>query len=231
MALYVIGDLHLSLTGEKPMDKFGPVWENHPAKLIEGFRELSGEDVTVLCGDLSWAMSLESAGEDFAFIDRLPGRKLILKGNHDYWWSTANKAYRFFLERGLDSMDILHNNAWIYDRYALCGTRGWFFEGVDPQGTDREKIVAREAGRLQRSLEAGKALQGKELLVFLHFPPVFGDFVCRELIDVLKQFGVKRCFYGHIHGQYALPRTFEYDGISFTITSADYLQFLPLRVT
>ena len=143
MSLYAIGDLHLSLDGKKPMDKFGPVWENHAEKLKEGFGKVQEDDLTVLCGDLSWGMSLEGAKDDFAFIHRLPGKKLLLKGNHDYWWSTAAKAYRFFEENGFDSLDILHNNAWIYGDFALCGTRGWFYE--EESGTDHDrKMMLRE---------------------------------------------------------------------------------------
>ena len=126
MALYTIGDLHLSLNGEKPMDRFGEVWKQHPEKLREGFKTLGPDDLTVLVGDLSWAMSRETAEPDFAFVHDLPGKKLILKGNHDYWWSTATKAARFFQEHGFDSLGILHKNECSYGDVALCGSRGWF---------------------------------------------------------------------------------------------------------
>ena len=129
----------------------------------------------------------------------------------------------------LTSISFLFNNAFSVEGAAVCGTRGWFFEGADMPGVDREKVIAREAGRLRRSLEAGRALGG-ELLVFMHFPPVFGDFICEELLFVLAEFEVKRCFYGHIHGPYSLPRTFTCKGVEFSIVSADHLQFQPLRV-
>ena len=128
MALYAIGDTHLSLAAAKPMDVFGEKWQGYEDKLKNGFAALGPEDVCVLCGDLSWGMGLEEAREDFLFLDSLPGKKLIVKGNHDYWWSTASKAKRFFLENGITSIDILYNNCFFYGEHALCGTRGWFYE-------------------------------------------------------------------------------------------------------
>lgn len=137
MALYAMGDLHLSIGGDKPMDVFGGRWINYVEKLKEGFSKLCDNDVTVLCGDLSWGMSLEAAREDFLFIDRLPGRKIILKGNHDYWWSTATKAERFFEENGIKTIEILNNNCRLYGDVALCGTRGWFYE--EERGGEHDK--------------------------------------------------------------------------------------------
>ena len=125
MALYTIGDLHLSLGGSKPMDIFGDKWANHVERLRESFSHLTADDVTVLAGDLSWGISLEESLLDFQFIDALPGRKVILKGNHDYWWGTATKMKKFFEAHGIESIDILFNNCFFYGDYALCGTRGW----------------------------------------------------------------------------------------------------------
>lgn len=125
MALFAIGDLHLSFGSNKPMDIFGKKWDNHADKLLEGFSCVSGEDTTVICGDLSWAMNMDAAREDFLFIDRLPGRKIILKGNHDYWWSTASKAKAAFAKWGVSTIDILHNNCFSFgETAAVCGTRG-----------------------------------------------------------------------------------------------------------
>ena len=154
MKLFTIGDLHLSMSGEKPMDRFGDVWREHPHKLEAGFRKVGSDDLTVLCGDLSWAMNLHEAKEDFAFINSLPGKKLILKGNHDYWWTTAARISRFFEEEGFTDMQLLHNNAYVFGDYALCGTRGWFFE--EEKGTEHDKkMLAREILRLEASLKAG----------------------------------------------------------------------------
>ena len=227
MALYAIGDFHLSLSGEKPMDRFGEIWHDHPRKLIEGFRHVGSNDLTVLCGDLSWAMSLESAEEDFRFIHELPGRKLILKGNHDYWWSTATKAYRFFEEHGMNSFEILHNNACSYGDVALCGTRGWFYE--EDRGTlhDR-KMLLREVQRLETSLKAGG---DREKIVFLHYPPVFQNYRCDEILQLLQTYEVKRCYYGHIHGR-GIPLAFNgWIGCTrFELISADKLGFIPLKI-
>ena len=227
MALYTIGDLHLSLGGDKPMDKFGENWREHPQKLIEGFRSVGENDLTVLCGDLSWAMSLSGAEEDFRFIQELPGKKIIMKGNHDYWWSTAAKAYRFFNEHGFDTIDILHNNAYAYGDYALCGTRGWFYE--EDHGTDHDrKMMLREIQRLEVSLKAGG---DREKIVFLHYPPVFQNYRCEEILQLLQDYRVKRCYYGHIHGR-GCPLAFNgWIGCTwFRLVSADWLNFQPEEI-
>ena len=153
MALYAIGDTHLSLGADKPMDVFGGGWSGYVDKLRAGFAEIGPEDTVVLCGDLSWGMSLEQAREDFAFLDALPGRKILLKGNHDYWWSTVSKMKNFFTEKGLTTLDFLHNNCALYGDYALCGTRGWFFE--EDQKPHNAKVLNREVGRLETSLGGG----------------------------------------------------------------------------
>ena len=167
MALYTIGDLHLSLAKEKPMDIFGDSWRKHDEKLKAAFSRLTDGDLTVLCGDLSWGMSLEETAPDFHFVDALPGKKIVLKGNHDYWWNTAAKIKRFFEQEGIKSIEILHNNAYSYGEYALCGTRGWFYE-EEKGGEHDAKIMRREIMRLDASL---KAAGKKKKLVFLHYPP------------------------------------------------------------
>ena len=227
MALYSIGDLHLSLGGDKPMDKFGEIWQNHPQKLIEGFRDLRDDDLTVLCGDLSWAMSLAGAEEDFRFINDLPGKKLILKGNHDYWWSTATKAYSFFEQHGFETMEILHNNAHAYGDFALCGTRGWFYE--EDHGTEHDrKMMLREVQRLETSL---KAAGEREKIAFLHYPPVFQNYRCDEILRLLDEHRVKRCYYGHIHGK---GIRLAYNGwigcTEFRLVSADAVGFRPVKI-
>lgn len=169
MALYTIGDLHLSLGGSKPMDIFGDKWANHVERLRESFSHLTADDVTVLAGDLSWGISLEESLPDFQFIDALPGRKIILKGNHDYWWGTATKMKKFFEAHGIESIDILFNNCFFYGDYALCGTRGWFYE-EDAAGTHTGKMLAREALRLEASFKAGGE---RPILCFLHYPPLY----------------------------------------------------------
>lgn len=227
MALYVIGDLHLSLSGDKPMDVFGEKWENHVERTREAFSRLSDEDVTVLAGDSSWGMTLEGALADFRFIDALPGRKILLKGNHDYWWGTASKMKRFFDGHGLTTLDVLHNNCFFYGDYALCGTRGWFYE-EDAEGTHTGKMLAREALRLEASF---RAAEGRPILCFLHYPPVYQGYRCPELLALIDRYPVERCYYGHLHGA-AQKRAFE-GKRSFTeyaLVSADHLGFAPKKI-
>ena len=227
MALYAIGDLHLSLGGEKPMHVFGEQWRDHDKKLKEGFAGLGPEDLTVLCGDLSWGMSLQEAEEDFRFIHELPGKKIILKGNHDYWWSTANKAYTFFREKGFDSLQILHNNSYVYGDYALCGTRGWFYE-EETGGEHDEKIMRREILRLEASL---KSAGEREKLVFLHYPPVYQKYRCEEILELLERYRVSLCCYGHIHGKGCFAAFNGWVGCTrFQLLSADAVDFTPVKL-
>ncbi len=197
MALYAIGDLHLSLGSNKPMDVFGGRWEGYVDKLRAGFSVVRPEDTTVLLGDLSWALSLEEATQDFAFINAIPGRKIILKGNHDYWWSTATKFYRFCEANGFSQMFILNNNCYEYGDVALCGTRGWFFEEDAAVGSHNDKVFRRELIRLETSL---KAAGEREKFCFLHYPPRYRGYECPEILALLAQYGVSLCCYGHLHG-------------------------------
>lgn len=223
MALYAIGDTHLSLASDKPMDVFGGSWEGYVDKLREGFAQVEDGDTVVLCGDLSWAMGLEEGREDFAFLDSLPGRKLMLKGNHDYWWNTAAKMNRFFQENGFASLNILHNNCYEYGAYALCGTRGWFYEETGDQ-----KVFRRELIRLEASL---KAAGERPKLCFLHYPPCYQGYVCREIIELLERYGVERCFYGHLHGgSHRLAVEGRYGQVDYHLVAADYLGFRPQKI-
>ena len=178
MALYAIGDLHLAQSVNKPMDVFGPGWSNHAQRLEAAFSQLGEGDVTVLCGDISWGIDFSESLADFQFIDRLPGKKIIVKGNHDYWWNTAAKMRRFFQENGLESLEILHNNAYFYEDWALCGTRGWFYE--EEASGHNEKVLNREVGRLEASL---RAAGGRPILAFLHYPPLYTGYRCPEVVS------------------------------------------------
>ena len=227
MALYAIGDLHLSLSAEKPMDIFGGAWVGYMEKLQEGLAVIQPEDTTVLLGDLSWALNLQSAREDFEWIDKIPGRKILLKGNHDYWWSTAAKFYAFCRDCGLSNQFVLNNNCYIYENYAICGTRGWFFE-EDRSGKHDEKIFHRELMRLERSLQSADNM---EKIVFLHYPPKYKGYECPEIIDLLQKYGVRRCYYGHLHGaSQNLALEGIWDGIDYRLVSADKLNFMPYCV-
>ena len=226
MAIFVIADLHLSLgAADKPMDVFEG-WQGYLPKLERNWRTLiASEDTVVLPGDISWAMSLEDTREDFAFLNALPGKKIILKGNHDYWWTTLNKMNRFLEANGFDTLQILHNTAIQAEGVFLCGTRGWM---SDVQGPEDEKILNREIGRLRMSLEA--AGEG-EKLVFLHYPPLYPGQMEGGLANLLKEFGVRRCFYGHLHGvsiRYAVQG--EHDGVDYRLISADALKFCPYKI-
>lgn len=227
MALYAIGDLHLSLGAPKPMDVFGGAWVGYMDKLRSGLSVIKPEDTTVLLGDLSWSLDLEGARQDFAWINEIPGRKIILKGNHDYWWSTAAKFEKFCKENGFTDLHLLNNNCYEYGDYAICGTRGWFFE-EERSGQHDEKVFKRELLRLEASL---KAAGDRQKLVFLHYPPRYKGYECTEILELLETYGVRRCFYGHLHGgSHKLAMEGQWDGVEFRLTSADYLDFQPYPV-
>ncbi|MCI6729706.1 MAG: metallophosphoesterase [Candidatus Faecousia sp.] len=227
MALYAIGDLHLSLEAEKPMDVFGGAWVGHMEKLARGMEKIRPEDTTVLLGDLTWAMDLKGAREDFAWISRIPGRKIILKGNHDYWWTTAAKFYRFCEENGFENMYVLNNNCYYYNDVALCGTRGWFFE-EERSGQHDEKVFRRELMRLETSLkEAGD----REKLCFLHYPPRYRGYTCPEILELLSRYGVRACYYGHLHADsHKLAMEGLWDGVDYHLVAADYVDFQPVQI-
>ena len=199
MALYTLADLHLATDVAKPMDIFGGRWEGHTDKIIRHWRELiAPEDTVVLGGDISWGISLAEAKGDFALIDSLPGRKIILKGNHDLWWETASKMH------------------------------GWPFE-EDFSDPHNEKIFRRELLRLEASLRLGAAEQPEEIICFLHYPPLYSTYRCEAIVELLKKYGVKRCVYGHLHGnslRYAV--TGEAEGIEWKLVSGDFVDFTPV---
>lgn len=228
MALFVMGDLHLSLSSEKSMDIFGG-WENYVERIKENWnREVSPEDTIVVPGDISWAMSLKEAVADFRYIHELPGRKIILKGNHDYWWTTAAKMNNFLAENGFNSIFILHNNHYAYENYGICGTRGWINDDSEPADA---KVLAREAQRLETSIASAENA-GLEPLVFLHYPPLYGNEYNPDLLEVMYRHNIKRCWYGHIHGRKGHQNAVngERDGIVFQLVSADYVQFCPVKI-
>ena len=224
MALYAIGDLHLCLGAEKPMDIFGGAWVDYMQKLKTGMSVISPNDTTVLLGDLSWALGLDQAKEDFAWINEIPGRKIILKCNHDYWWSTAAKFRKFCDENEFSDMMILHNNHYEYEDVAICGTRGWFFE-EDRSGVHDEKVFKRELLRLEESL---KSAGEKQKIVFLHYPPRYKGYTCDEILEILARYDVRKCYYGHLHGaSHGLAMEGLWDGIEYKLLSADRLNFQP----
>lgn len=228
MALFVIADLHLSLGADKPMDVF-PGWKDYVNRLEKNWRAaVSEEDTVVVAGDISWAMKLEDSQEDFAWLHSLPGQKVILKGNHDYWWSTRSKIDGFFAQNGFDDLHVLHNCAYRVGDVAVCGTRGWLYNS---ETEEDKKIVNREAGRLLASVAEAKSLGGRPV-AFLHYPPVYDNMECAEILEILSQNGISDCYFGHIHGQYAARRALvgEYKGIRMHLISCDFVNFSPVRV-
>ncbi len=224
MALYAIGDLHLSLAVNKSMEVFGPAWENYQSRIEEALGALREEDTLILAGDTSWGMNLAEAEADFRFLDRFPGKKYLVKGNHDYWWVTAAKFRRFCEEKGLRTLELLHNNCAFYGDYAICGTRGWFLE----EDAHNTKVLAREVGRLETSLQAAGE---RPILCFLHYPPLYQGYQCPEILEILKKYRVVRCCYGHLHG-HAIRRRLEgmWAETEFSLISADYLGFVPKKI-
>ena len=224
ISIFAIADLHLSFGVDKPMDVFKG-WDHHEERIRSHWEKLvKPEDTVILPGDFSWALKLEETKADFAFLDALPGQKILLKGNHDLWWSTKRKLTEFIAENEFNSIRFLYNESIVCEGYAVAGTRGWFYDA----GADK-KIIAREAGRLERSLtEAEKT--GLPVLLFLHYPPVYGDTVCTEIFEVIKRHGIKEVYHGHIHGAGFHRATGEYDGVKLHLISCDCIDFTPFFV-
>lgn len=229
MSLYVIGDLHLCFSDpSKTMSIFGG-WESYQERIEKNWLDtVKAEDTVVLAGDISWGMNLRQAEPDLRFINELPGRKIILKGNHDYWWVTKKKMEDFFTEAGFDTLNILHNNHYPYENYGICGTRGWVNM---PGETQDEKVLKREVQRLETSIQSAVSA-GLEPLVFMHYPPIFATNFNYDILEILYRYKIKECYYGHIHGRSAheLCVTNTYDDINFHLIAGDYTQFMLVKV-
>lgn len=225
MAIYAIADTHLALGADKPMDIFDG-WKNYVARLEENWKKTVNEtDTVVIPGDISWSMQLEHCTKDFAFLESLPGKKILMKGNHDYWWTTMRKMENFLHQNGFQSISFLFNNSIQAEDVSLCGTRSWLFEAGEPHD---KKVMERELGRLRRSLE--QAAKPKKL-VFLHYPPIISRAIAEEVVQLLHEFEIKECYYGHLHGPsvcYAVQG--ELQGIRYKLISADSLGFCPYRI-
>ncbi len=227
--IYTIGDLHLSLGCDKPMDIFAG-WTNHVERLKDNWNsKITENDTVILLGDHSWAMKLEDSLKDLEFIHKeLNGKKILVKGNHDLWWSTMNKITNFVNENGFTSITFLFNNAYLAEGISICGTRGWIRENKKDEVD--VKVLAREAGRLEASLKEGVRLGG-ELAAFIHYPPIYGTEENVYLTEVLHKYGVKRCFYAHLHGSSIRGAlNGERDGVTYRLVSADGVNFDPVRV-
>lgn len=225
MSLYAIADTHLSFGTNKPMDTFSG-WQDYTSRLEKNWNALVNKnDYTVIAGDISWAMNFDELYEDFKFINSLNGKKIILKGNHDYWWNTATKMNKFIKENGFDTISILHNNSFDFGDFSVCGSRGWFFDSPEEHN---EKVLNREVMRIKASVDSAKC---NEKIVFLHYPPITTTQNCEEILNILKENGIKNCYYGHLHGAAArFSVDDEIDGIKFKLISADRLSFTPYLV-
>jgi predicted phosphohydrolase len=221
-----MGDTHLSLGSNKPMDIFGGAWDGFMEKLTQGLSVLQPEDTLLIAGDVSWGMSLEESEADFAYLNAFPGTKILMKGNHDYWWNTAAKMERFFEEKGFTTLRILHNNCLWYADTALCGTRGWFYEEEKPGQS--QKVFNRELMRLETSLKAaGEA----EKLCFLHYPPFYTGYRCEPILELLERYQVRACYYGHLHAaSHRLALQGRHGRVEYHMISADYLKFRPEKI-
>ncbi len=224
MSIYAISDLHLSFSSDKPMNIFRG-WDNHTERLKANWNRLVKEnDTVVLPGDFSWGLKLDETLEDFKFLENLNGRKIILKGNHDLWWSTVKKLNEFLEKNEIKSVEVLFNSTVISENYAIAGTRGWFYDDKADK-----KIIAREVGRLEKSLSDAEKT-GLPILVFLHYPPVYNGEVCEEIFSVIKKHNIKTVYHGHIHGAGFNNATKEYDGVEFKLISCDCVDFTPVFV-
>lgn len=229
MSLYVIGDLHLCFCNPSKTMSIFAGWENYQERIKSNWLEtVNDNDTVVLAGDISWGMTREEAQPDFRFINELPGQKIILKGNHDYWWGTIKKIEDFLSAEGFDTIKILHNNHYAYGSYGICGTRGW----VNMNGeTQDEKVLKREVQRLETSIKSAVSA-GLEPLVFMHYPPIFATSFNYDILEILYRYNIKECYYGHVHGRSAHELAIKntYDGINFHLISGDYIQFKPEKV-
>lgn len=228
MSLFAMGDLHLSFAKEKPMDVFGENWKNHPEKIRQSWlRQISPEDTVLLPGDISWAQNLEEVEVDLKFIECLPGRKILLSGNHDYWWSSTSKVQSRFPD-----LEFMKNDSIPYEDYFICGTRGWVCPNDTRFNEQDEKIYNREQIRLQLSLDHAMRKGAKKIIVMLHFPPTNDKKEPSAFQEILKKYPVQKVVYGHLHGLHSFPTGLQgvMDGIEYHLVSSDYLDFSFLKI-
>ena len=234
MAIFVIGDLHLSFNEDKPMDIFGDNWNNHEEKIKNNWIEnVSESDLVVLPGDFSWSMYLKDTYKDFDFLNSLPGKKLLLKGNHDYWWTTVTSMRNFISENKFENIDFIYNNSYEFENKIIVGTRGW----AQTNDEEDKRLSKREALRLELSIQDGMKKYGndKEIIVFMHYPPILNSNVIQnemnEYIKIMNKYNVKRCYYGHLHATAIRDAVEgEHFGIDFKLISADALNFEVLKL-
>ncbi len=225
MSLFAIADTHLSFGTDKPMDSFSG-WHDYTLRLKTNWNKLVGKnDDVVIAGDISWAIDFEELKADFDFLENLNGNKIIIKGNHDFWWNTVSKMNGFIEQNGYKTIRILFNNSYTCGPVSVCGSRGWFFDSEEEQDL---KVLSREAGRIERSLQSAET---EEKILFLHYPPISQNGYCKEIIEIIEKYGIKKCFFGHLHGE-AAKYAFEgcFGKTDFKLISADRLKFTPYLI-
>lgn len=229
MAIFAISDLHLSLGGEKPMSVFGSRWENYTDKMLQNWNSIvKDDDLVIIPGDISWATYIEDALPDFKYIHSLNGKKLIFKGNHDYWWTTSAKMKAFLESHGFDSIEILQNKAYVFDNIAICGTRGWTIPSSVASPEDK-KIFEREKQRLILSLEDAVSKKPDNIIVATHYPPVEKGQSVSDFLSIMREYGVEKCIFGHLHAaSHAIAPIGNFSGIQLNLVACDYLDFMPL---
>ncbi len=223
MAIYSISDLHLGISADKPMDIFGPRWENYLELLKDNWQKtVEPDDLVLIPGDISWAMYIKEAEEDFRFLNDLNGIKLISKGNHDYWWETLNKLQQYVKDKGFSTIQFMHNTVYQHGSIAICAAKGYPDNGKTEED---HKLYNREVMRLKLSLDMAKKTDASVIFVMLHYPPTLSS----DFAKLMEEYGVSRCLYGHLHGaSHKMALEGRYNGVEYTLVSADYLQFQPL---
>ena len=225
MAIYTIADLHLSFNTDKPMNVFGKNWDNYEEKIKEDWlSKVKDEDLVILPGDYSWAMYLEETEKDFEFINNLPGKKILLKGNHDYWWTTVTNMRNYIKEKKFENIDFLHNNSYEFEDKIITGTKGWNLSADD----EDIRLTNREVARLELSIKDGINRYGndKEIIVFMHYPPVTKNYMQTGYMEIMKKYNIKRCYYGHLHAQSIIDAVEgDVDGIELKLVSSDGVDF------
>lgn len=227
MALYAISDLHLALNVDKPMDIFGDKWINHDEKIKNNWLEkITDDDTVLIAGDISWSMSPEDSKGDLDWINELPGKKIISKGNHDYWWGSITKLNKMY-----ENTKFLQNNFYVYKDYAICGSRGWICPGGNGLSEQDQKIYDREQIRLRLSLDGAKKAGYDKVIVMIHYPPTNEKFQESAFTEIFKEYNVEKVVYGHLHG-YHLNNVLngDHDGIEYIMTSSDYINFNPRKI-
>ncbi len=229
MSIYAISDLHLSFNTNKPMDIFG--WNNYEEKISQDWRKnVKEEDLVLLTGDFSWEMKLENTYKDFQFINNLPGKKLLLKGNHDLWWTTLKRMREFLKEKEFNNIDFIYNNSYEFENYIIAGTRGW---NLVSENIDDKKIKDRELLRLENSIIDGirKYGEDKPIIVCMHYPPLLKELKNSEFTKILEKYNVKYCLYGHLHGKSHM-NVFDgiYNNVAYKMVSCDYTGFKLIKI-